>query len=88
MGSPLVPVLANLFMGFHEQNWIGQATNVKPIFCKRYMDDIFAVFESESDADVFYSYLITRLENIKFTFNVPGYCWLIYVFCLIVINWP
>ena len=69
MGSPLVPALANLLMGFHEQNWIGQATNVKPIFCKRYMDNIFAVFESESDADVFYGYLNTRHENIKFTFE-------------------
>ena len=66
MGSPLAPVLANLFMGFHEQNWIEQATNVKPIFYKRYVDDIFAVFESESDADAFYSYLNTR-HNIKFT---------------------
>ena len=73
MGSPLEPVLANLFMGFHKQNWIEQATNVKPIFYKRYVDDIFAVFESESDADAFYSYLNTRHENIKFTFeNMKG----------------
>ena len=33
MGSPLAPVLANLFMGFHEQNWIEQATNVKQEVC-------------------------------------------------------
>ena len=33
------------------------------------MDDIFAIFESESDADAFYSYLNTRHENIKFTFE-------------------
>ena len=32
------------------------------------MDDIFAIFESELDADAFYSYLDTRHENIKFTF--------------------
>ena len=50
-------------MGFHEQNWIEQAPNVKPIFYKRYVDDIFAVFESESDVDGFYSYLNTRHEN-------------------------
>ena len=56
-------------MSFHEQNWIEQATNLKPIFYKRYVDDIFAVFESESDADAFYSYLNTRHENIKFTFE-------------------
>ena len=69
MGSPLALVLANLFIGFHEQNWIEQATNVKPIFYKRYVDDIFAVFEFESDADAFYGYLNTRHENIKFTFE-------------------
>ena len=48
------------------KNWIEQATDVKPIFYKRYVDDIFAIFESESDADAFYSYLNTR-HNIKFT---------------------
>ena len=55
-------------MDFHDQNWIEQATNVRPIFYKRYMDDIFAVFESESDGDTFYSYLNTKYQNIKFTF--------------------
>ena len=34
MGSPLASVVANLFIGFHEQNWIEQATNVKPIFTR------------------------------------------------------
>ena len=34
MGSPLAPVLANLFMGFHEENWIEQATNVKQEVCE------------------------------------------------------
>ena len=42
MGSSLVPVLANLFMSLHEQNMIQQATNAKPIFYERYVDDINA----------------------------------------------
>ena len=33
------------------------------------MNDIFAIFESESDADVFYSYLNTRHQNIEFNFE-------------------
>ena len=33
MGFPLAPVLANLFMGFHEQNWIEHAANVKQKVC-------------------------------------------------------
>ena len=44
MGSSLVPVLANLFMSFHEQNMIEQAINVKPIFYESYVDDIIAAF--------------------------------------------
>ena len=56
-------------MGFREQNWIEQATNVKPIFYKRYVDDIFAVFESESDANAFHSYLNTKHKSIKLTFE-------------------
>ena len=48
MVSPLAPVLGNLVMGFHEQNLIKHATIVKPIFYKKYVDDIFAVFKPET----------------------------------------
>ena len=58
-----------MFKGFHEKNWIEQGTNAKPIFCKRYADNVFAVFESESDTNVFYNYLNARHENIKFIFE-------------------
>ena len=34
MDFPLTLALANLFVGFYEQNWTEQATNVKPIFYK------------------------------------------------------
>ena len=34
MDSPFAPVQASLFMGFHEQNWIEQGINVKPIFTR------------------------------------------------------
>ena len=69
MVSPLAPVLGNLVMGFHEQNLTKHATIVKPIFYKKYVDDIFAVFESESDGDACNSYLNTRHKNIKFIFE-------------------
>ncbi|XP_065667691.1 uncharacterized protein LOC136087983 [Hydra vulgaris] len=45
MGSPLAPVLANLFMGHFENNWIKNCNGVKPVFYKRYVDDIFAAFQ-------------------------------------------
>ena len=36
---------------------------------QRYVDDTFAIFESQSDADAFYSHLDTRHENMKFNFE-------------------
>ena len=69
MGSPLAPILANLFMGYHEKDWIEKAQAAKPTFYKRYVDDIFAVFESELDAETFHKYLNTKHKNIKFTYE-------------------
>ena len=50
MGSPFPPILANLFMGYHEKDWIEKAQVTKPTFYKRYVDDIFAVFEYELES--------------------------------------
>ena len=69
MTSPLAPILANLFMDYHEKDWIEKAQVAKPTFCKRYVDDIFALFESELDAETFHTYLNTKHKNIKFTYG-------------------
>ena len=69
MGSPLSPILANLFMGYHEKDCIEKARVVKPTFYKRYVDDNFAVFESELDAETFHTYLNTKHKNVKFTYG-------------------
>ena len=69
MDSPLAPILANLFMGCNQKYWIEKAPVVKPIFYKRYVDNIFVVFESELDAETFHTYLNTKQENIKFTYK-------------------
>ena len=67
MGSPLAPVLANLFMGYNEKNWIKDYTFNKPNFYKRYVDDILACFDDESDANQFFNYLNNQHNNITFT---------------------
>ena len=56
MGSPLAPILANLFMSYHEKYWIEKAQVAKPTLYKRYVEDIFAVFESEVDAEAFHTH--------------------------------
>ena len=67
MGSPLAPVLANLFMGHHENNWLKNYDGDKPIVYKRYVDDVFCLFNKEQDATEFLEYLNKQHPNIKFT---------------------
>ena len=56
VGSPLTPVLANIFMDFYESKWWNGYNLHKPKFYLRYVDDILAV-----------NFLNERYPNIKFT---------------------
>ena len=67
MGSPLAPVLANIFMGFHESKWLNEYNLNKPKFYLRYVDDILAAFDNEHDSLNFLNFLNNRHPNIKFT---------------------
>ena len=49
MGSPLDPVLANIFMGFCESKWLNEYNLNKPKFYLRHVDDILAAFDNEQD---------------------------------------
>ena len=57
MGSPLSPVLANLFMGYHEANQLQVFKNCEIILDCHYVDDIVCLFNSESYADGFHELL-------------------------------
>ena len=67
MGSPLAPVLANLFMGHNEKLWIQNFQGTSPSYYRIYVDDIFSVFNNSSEAKEFFNYINTRHPNIKFT---------------------
>ena len=67
MGSPLGPVLANIFMGYHEKTWIDNYKGNKPDIYTRYVDDIFCVSQNEEDALLFFDYLNKQHINISFT---------------------
>ena len=66
MGSPLVPVLANIFMGFYESKWLNEYNLNKPKFYLRYVDDILAAFGKEQDSLNFLDFLNKRHPNINF----------------------
>ena len=67
MGSPLAPVLANIFMGFYESKWLNEYNLNKPKLYLRYVDDILAAFEKEQDSLSFLKFLNNNYPNIKFT---------------------
>ena len=66
MGSPLGPALANLFMGYNEQKWL-ESDHGRLKFYRRYVDDIFCVFENEHQVLTFLDFLNSQLPNINFT---------------------
>ena len=45
MGSPLAPVLANIFMRFYEYKWLNEYNLNQPKFYLRYVNEILATFE-------------------------------------------
>ena len=65
MGSPLAPVLANIFMGFYESKWLDEQNFKKPKFYLRYVDDILNAFDNEQDSLSFLNFLNNRHPNIK-----------------------
>ena len=66
MGSPLAPVLANIFMDFYESKWLNEYNLNKPKFYLRYVDDILVAFDNEQDSLYFLNFLNNRHPNVKF----------------------
>ena len=62
------PPLANIFMCSLESKWLRDCPNdFKPVFYRRYVNDIFALFSSPDHADKFKEYLQSKHPNIKFS---------------------
>ena len=71
MGSPLGPAFDNSFLSHHEKNWLNNCPKqFRPVYYRRYVDDIFVLFESEDHIKIFENYLNSRHNNMKFTFEV------------------
>ena len=66
MGSPLGPVLANIFMCHFEEQWL-MNSRFCPSLWFRYVDDTFTMFDSKDNANEFLTFLNSRHDSIKFT---------------------
>ena len=68
MGSPLGPTLANAFMCHMERKWLQECpVDFKPVFYRRYVDDCFLIFNSESHVELFLQFLNKQHKSIQFT---------------------
>ena len=68
MGSPLGPTMTNV-LSFYEVKWLEQCPKeFKPVFYRRYVDDIFVLFESVEHLSKFCDYFNTCYPNMYFSF--------------------
>ena len=72
MGTKLAPSYANIFMAQYEEDIVYPFTP-KPIVWWRYIDDVFALFDtSEHEITEFVSYLNRSHDTIKFTSEISA----------------
>jgi hypothetical protein len=73
MRSPLGPLFANIFLSFHEADWLNNCpTTFKPLLYRRYVDDCFLIFHSANHVPQFLSFLNSQHPNIKFTCEIES----------------
>ena len=59
MGSPLGPTMANIYFSCYKIKWLEQClSEFKSVFYRRYVDDIFALFEWTELLSKFQAYLM------------------------------
>ena len=68
MGSPLGPILANIVLSYHEENWLNKCPiKFKPSFYRRHIDDTFVLFEPPESTHWFREYMSSKDQKINFT---------------------
>jgi hypothetical protein len=67
MGNPLGPLFANIFMAELEKNNMERLKQLGVVFWIRYVDDIFVILKSSTNAMEVEKFLNSIHQNIKFT---------------------
>ena len=67
MGNHLGPTLANWFLGMIEKEIFNQHLSFYPSFYVRYVDDVFAIFNSSTEVQLFLNVLNNQHPNLGFT---------------------
>ncbi len=73
MGSPLSPIIANIFMESLEDNIALQTANIKPSIWLCYVDDTFTLWpHNRQSLNMFLEHLNSLRPSIKFTMEVDS----------------
>ena len=68
MDSPLRTSLANAFLSYHEKNWLKKCSQeFRPVFYRRYVDDIFILFKLNDHLKYFQDFLNSCHINMSFS---------------------
>ena len=68
MGSSLGPTLAYAFLCHYEKEWLDSfPVEFESKLYKKYVDDIFVMFQSRDHVKTFVDYMNTKHPNITFT---------------------
>ena len=68
MVSSLDPIFANTFLVYHVKNWLERCAHKhRSFYYRRYVGDIFFLFNSPEHLKRFQSYLNSRHVNVSFT---------------------
>ena len=75
MGNPLAPALANVFLCDIERKiFTSCPVNIRPKFYRRYLDDTFAIFDNEDQADSFFHFINALHSNLSFSMDKQVQC--------------
>ena len=66
MGSPLSPVLANIYMKYFEEMALG-STSLKPSMWLRYVDDTFILWPQQEDLQTLLDHVNSIRSSLQFT---------------------
>ena len=69
MGSSLSCVLANLFLEHVESELLPAYMGIKPLFWKRYVDDVLCLVSPDFDLNAFLDFINSFYPSLKFTYE-------------------
>ena len=73
MGSPLGPILANIFVGYHEKRAFADVSPTRsPLLYYRYVDDTFALFQNRAACENFLTHLNALHPSLKYTIEIES----------------